>query len=243
MREQSNVGQRIFYTFAETLTDHAWTRDLSLQPGLAESFKRIDGRTLELKLRQNVRFHNGDAMTAEDVAFSFGPERMWTGSSVDTRGMWVNTTPGLTSWCRRRRRRRSHSRLSGLRAHGDRRQAHRALRQQGAGRHAGRPADPQQRRDLLAARFCRGGDLARLETWEAGQWENDELPTLMAVLQSSTDLEQRRATFRRMLAVTEREDPVYNVIHQNATFTAKRRDYKWRPAQSFVVDFRASNWG
>src|SRR5215475_8068643 len=65
MREQSNVGQRVFYTFAETLTDHAWTRDLSLQPGLAESWKRIDGRTLELKLRENVRFHNGDAMTAE----------------------------------------------------------------------------------------------------------------------------------------------------------------------------------
>src|SRR5262245_44416093 len=94
MREQSNVGQRVFYTFAETLTDHAWTGDLSLQPGLAESWRRIDGRTLELKLRQNVRFHNGDAMTAEDVAFSFGPERMWTGSSVDTRGMWVSTAPG-----------------------------------------------------------------------------------------------------------------------------------------------------
>ena len=52
MREQSNVGQRVFYTFAETLTDHAWTGDLSLQPGLAESFRRIDGRTLELKLRR-----------------------------------------------------------------------------------------------------------------------------------------------------------------------------------------------
>jgi peptide/nickel transport system substrate-binding protein len=37
MREQSNVGQRVFYTFAETLTDHAWTGDLSLQPGLAAS--------------------------------------------------------------------------------------------------------------------------------------------------------------------------------------------------------------
>lgn len=94
MREQSNVGQRVFYTFAETLTDHAWTGDLSLRPGLAESWRRIDARTLELKLRQGVRFHNGDAMTAEDVAFSFGPERMWSGGSVDTRGMWVSTTAG-----------------------------------------------------------------------------------------------------------------------------------------------------
>ena len=81
------------------------------------------------------------------------------------------------------------------------------------------------------------------QTWEAGQWENEEMIGLMAALQDSTDMDKRRATFRRMLTITEREDPVYNVIHQNATFTAKRRDYKWRPAQSFVVDFRASNWG
>jgi peptide/nickel transport system substrate-binding protein len=52
--------------------------------------------------------------------------------------------------------------------------------------------------------------------------------------------EQRRNTFRRMLAITERDDPS-TTCHQTATFTAKRRDYKWRPAQSFVVDFRASN--
>jgi peptide/nickel transport system substrate-binding protein len=94
MHEQSNVGQRVFYAFAETLTDDAWIGDLSLQPGLAESWRRIDARTLELKLREGVHFHNGDLMTAEDVAFSFGPERMWNGGTVDTRGMWVSTTPG-----------------------------------------------------------------------------------------------------------------------------------------------------
>ena len=81
------------------------------------------------------------------------------------------------------------------------------------------------------------------QTWEAGQWENDEMIKLTAALQDSTDLQKRRADFRRMLTILEREDPCYNVVHQNATFTAKRRDYKWRPAQSFVFDFRASNWG
>ncbi len=30
---------------------------------------------------------------------------------------------------------------------------------------------------------------------------------------------------------------------QDSTDMDKRRDYKWRPAQSFVVDFCASNWG
>jgi len=81
------------------------------------------------------------------------------------------------------------------------------------------------------------------QTWEAGQWENEAIVPLMESLQAGIDLESRRRDFRRILTILEREDPVYNVIHQNATFTAKRRDYKWRPAQSFVVDFRASNWG
>mgnify|MGYP003704088357 CR=1 FL=1 len=80
------------------------------------------------------------------------------------------------------------------------------------------------------------------QTWEAGQWENEEAAKLIGALQSDTDLERRRSTFRKILTIIEREDPCYNVVHQNATFTAKRRDYNWRPAQSFVVDFRASNW-
>ena len=488
MREQSNVGQRIFYTFAETLTDHAWTGDLSLKPGLAESFKRIDSRTLELKLRQNVRFHNGDGMTAEEVASSFGPERMWTGSSVDTRGMWTNTTPGLTSkvpppeapkiamaaypnfermeivdkytvrfvnkvpdatlegrltrntgvifsqrafaeaatwldWARKpvgtgpyrivaykpdvelvmeafddywggrppiKRLRfvevpEVASRVNGLRA-GDfdfacdmppdqiasieSNPRHEAvggpimnIRLTIFDKHYPALKDPRVRRAMTHAvdrqaivdalwsgrtkvpkglqwnffgpmllgdwsapaydpklamsllkeagydgapipyqmlnnyytnqlqtgqimveqwkavglnvslemkenwaqilgRFpgrgiCENSSsswfndpVASLsaytpggQTWEAGQWENDEMIGLMSALQDGTDMDKRRATFRRMLTITEREDPVYNVIHQNATFTAKRRDYKWRPAQSFVVDFRASNWG
>ena len=77
LREQSNVGSRIFTSLFETLIDLDRQGDLSQKPGLAESWKRIDGRTIEFKLRQGVKFHNGEEMTAEDVAFSFGPERMW----------------------------------------------------------------------------------------------------------------------------------------------------------------------
>jgi len=80
------------------------------------------------------------------------------------------------------------------------------------------------------------------QTWEAGQWQNEEAAKLVASLQASTDLEQRRKDFRRILTILEREDPCYNVIHQTASFIAKRSDYKWRPAASFVVDFRDSNW-
>jgi peptide/nickel transport system substrate-binding protein len=488
MREQSNVGQRVFYTFAETLTDHAWTGDLSLRPALAESWRRIDERTLELKLREGVRFHNGDEMTAEDVAFSFGPERMWTGSSVDTRGMWVSTTPGAATkvpppeapriaqsaypgfermeitgkytvrfvnrvpdatlegrlarntgaifsrrafgearswldWARQpvgtgpyrivaykpdaellleafddywegrppiKRIRfvevpEVASRANGLRAgdfdfacdmppdqiagieanprlevvggpimnirltifdkhhptlkdarvrramtHAIDRQAivdalwtgrtrvpkglqwdffgpmllsdwsapaydpaeaRRLLKEAGydgapvpyqmlsnyytnqvqtaeimveqwkavglgvaiemkenwgqiLGRFAGRGicenSNSSWFNDPVAslAAYAPGG-----QTWEARQWENGEIVPLMAALQTGMDIEQRRRDFRRILTLLEREDPAYNVLHQTATFTAKRRDYKWRPAQSFVVDFRASNWG
>lgn len=46
-----------------------------LKPGLAVSWKRISPTTVEFKLRHNVKFHDGTPFTADDVVFSFGPER------------------------------------------------------------------------------------------------------------------------------------------------------------------------
>ena len=41
-------------------------------PSLAESWTMSpDGRSYDFKLRENLRFHNGDSFTAEDVKFSF----------------------------------------------------------------------------------------------------------------------------------------------------------------------------
>jgi peptide/nickel transport system substrate-binding protein len=43
-----------------------------MAPSLAESWTQSkDGLTYEFVLRKNVRFHNGDVMTAEDVKYSF----------------------------------------------------------------------------------------------------------------------------------------------------------------------------
>jgi peptide/nickel transport system substrate-binding protein len=83
LREQSNVGERTSLMFNERLVDLNYRGDLGQIPGLAESWRRIDDSTLELKLRPGVKFHNGDDFTAEDVAFSFGPERMF-----GRRGRW-----------------------------------------------------------------------------------------------------------------------------------------------------------
>jgi peptide/nickel transport system substrate-binding protein len=65
---------------------------------------------------------------------------------------------------------------------------------------------------------------------------------LSLALETSTDRTKRRQMFARMLQICEREDPAYSVIHQNATFTAKRKDTAWKAAPSFAMDFRAHNW-
>jgi len=81
------------------------------------------------------------------------------------------------------------------------------------------------------------------QTWEAGQWQNQEAAGILAFMQSELDQTKRKAAFRRWLAITEREDPCYTVLHQNATFTGLRRDINWKAAASFAIDFRARNWG
>ncbi|WP_237763557.1 ABC transporter substrate-binding protein [Falsirhodobacter sp. alg1] len=79
--EQSNVAERVMLpNLWEGLILRNWMGDQGPLPGLATEWKRIDDRTMELKLRQGVRFHNGDELTAEDVVFSFSDERLFGGS-------------------------------------------------------------------------------------------------------------------------------------------------------------------
>lgn len=76
----SNVGNRVLYS----LFDHLIETDFAggdppgtgseLLPMLATEWTRVDDRTLELKLRQGVLFHDGSPFTAQDVKFSL--ERM-----------------------------------------------------------------------------------------------------------------------------------------------------------------------
>jgi peptide/nickel transport system substrate-binding protein len=75
---------RVSYSIFDTLIRRdflAEIRDpakgLTLAPGLATAWKRLDDRTLELNLRPGVRFHNGAEMSAEDVAFSLSKERIF----------------------------------------------------------------------------------------------------------------------------------------------------------------------
>ncbi len=77
LREQSNVGARMFYSFLETLIGNDHQRNLELIPALATEWRRIDDRRVELKIRPGVKFHNGETLSVEDVAWNFSDARMF----------------------------------------------------------------------------------------------------------------------------------------------------------------------
>lgn len=54
------------------LFDGLVTRDanMGLVPEIAESWRALDTRTWEFSIRQGIRFHSGDPLTAEDAAFT-----------------------------------------------------------------------------------------------------------------------------------------------------------------------------
>ncbi|GAB6096117.1 ABC transporter substrate-binding protein [Desulfatiferula olefinivorans] len=66
---RSRESQIVIKAMFDSLT----TRDaaLAVRPLLAESFTALNANEWEVRLKPNVRFHNGDALTARDVRFTF----------------------------------------------------------------------------------------------------------------------------------------------------------------------------
>ncbi len=77
---------------------------------------------------------------------------------------------------------------------------------------------------------------------QAGEWANEEMNNLSNAMEIEPDMAKRKAMFKRMLEICEREDPAYTVLHQNATFTAKRKDIRWKASPSFAMEFRSTNF-
>ncbi len=77
LAEQSNVGERILNSYVELLIGRNLQGHLEAMPQLATSWKRISDKEVEVSLRKGVKFHNGDELTAEDIAFTFSPARMF----------------------------------------------------------------------------------------------------------------------------------------------------------------------
>ena len=60
----NNIAEHIFDKLVQM------DADSRMIPGIATSWKALDDKTWEFKLRKGVKFHDGSELTAEDVAFS-----------------------------------------------------------------------------------------------------------------------------------------------------------------------------
>lgn len=70
-RDHSNVGSQFYYNSFDTLIGKDPTKEENVfGPALATSWTQISPQLMELKLRQGVKFHTGDPMTADDIVFS-----------------------------------------------------------------------------------------------------------------------------------------------------------------------------
>lgn len=68
--------RRVAPSLFDTLlaVDHG--KNMALRPALAERWERINPRAVRLALRKGVVFHDGSPFTADDVAFSYGPDHL-----------------------------------------------------------------------------------------------------------------------------------------------------------------------
>ncbi|MFD2250492.1 peptide/nickel transport system substrate-binding protein [Pseudochelatococcus lubricantis] len=87
----SNVGNRVTNALFDTLIRRDFFSNDSgsgteLVPAIAKSWKREDERTVVVSIADNVRFHNGDAVSAADVAYSLSAERLWGDKPLVPRG-------------------------------------------------------------------------------------------------------------------------------------------------------------
>ena len=69
--EVSLTASRVLYNVFDTLIFMDPDDNSILSPGLALSWERLSDTVMELKLRPNVLWHNGDPFTSKDVKFSF----------------------------------------------------------------------------------------------------------------------------------------------------------------------------
>jgi peptide/nickel transport system substrate-binding protein len=71
--DPANHRNRETQTVIRNIHDGLLTRDaeMRIRPEIAESWRQIDTKTYEFRIRSGIRFHSGDALTAEDIRFTF----------------------------------------------------------------------------------------------------------------------------------------------------------------------------
>ncbi|MCG8531370.1 MAG: ABC transporter substrate-binding protein [Desulfovibrionales bacterium] len=68
-----------------------WTKDMSIEPRLAEKWERLDPLTMRFHLRKGVKFHSGNELTAKDVVWTL--DRLKT--SPDYKGLYEIFNPAV----------------------------------------------------------------------------------------------------------------------------------------------------
>ena len=71
----------------------------TFQPSLAKSWKRIDAKTLEFKLREDVKFHDGSEFDADDVVYTIN----WFANPkvkfrIKTRYLWIKNAEKIDKY-------------------------------------------------------------------------------------------------------------------------------------------------
>ncbi|MBF0280882.1 MAG: hypothetical protein HQM13_24025 [SAR324 cluster bacterium] len=74
-RDTSDFSVPISYNIFDKLIEPDFHNKMALGPGLAKSWSIEGHREVTFKIREGVKFHNGDTLSAEDVAFTFSKER------------------------------------------------------------------------------------------------------------------------------------------------------------------------
>lgn len=70
-KDFSNTGSQQYYNAFDPLIEKDYTStEAAFRPGLATAWKQVSPTEFELTIRDDVKFHNGDPMTADDVVFS-----------------------------------------------------------------------------------------------------------------------------------------------------------------------------
>ncbi|MBT3359734.1 MAG: oligopeptide ABC transporter substrate-binding protein [Rhodospirillales bacterium] len=89
-KQTGNVDVRVYFSIFDTLIRRDFRNPpavgAKLIPGLATSWKRVDPKTLELKLRKGVSCHDGNPFNADDVLATFSKERLIGEKSYFPRG-------------------------------------------------------------------------------------------------------------------------------------------------------------
>ena len=71
--DPANHRNRETQTIIRNIHDGLLTRDadMRIQPEIAESWRQVDAKTYEFRIRPGIRFHSGDTLTAADIKFTF----------------------------------------------------------------------------------------------------------------------------------------------------------------------------